>query len=278
MKNPFPGMNPYLEARWGDVHTRLCAYVSAALQPNLPAGLRARAQEVVYLETLSGQRIQRFEADGVVIRSDGFDRKARRGASGNGAGVATIEPVLIRHPPTVMRQRSVEIVDTTSGNRVVTAIEILSPGNKSAGRLNKLYLGKIDRYQEAGVNIVEIDLLRSSRRRLPVKTEELPPDRRTPYLVCVQRGISEDYAEDDNAGDDYTWEVYPLPLREPLARIPIPCRKTDPDVALALQPLIDQTYVDGGHDDIDYTVPPSPPLDADDQAWATKILAPDARV
>ena len=26
MKSPFPGMDPYLEVRWGDLHTRLIVY------------------------------------------------------------------------------------------------------------------------------------------------------------------------------------------------------------------------------------------------------------
>jgi hypothetical protein len=34
-------------------------------------------------------------------------------------------------------------------------------------------------------------------------------------------------------------------------------------------------YVDGGHDDIDYTRPPRPPLSADDQAWAALLAAGD---
>ena len=41
-KNPFPGMNPWLEAHWGDVHTSLTTYACDQLQPQLPAGLRAR--------------------------------------------------------------------------------------------------------------------------------------------------------------------------------------------------------------------------------------------
>jgi hypothetical protein len=36
MKNPFPGMNPYLEAHWWDVHTSLVPYMRNQLQRNLP--------------------------------------------------------------------------------------------------------------------------------------------------------------------------------------------------------------------------------------------------
>ena len=32
MPSPFPGMDPYLEAHWGDVHTRLIVYGSDYLR------------------------------------------------------------------------------------------------------------------------------------------------------------------------------------------------------------------------------------------------------
>jgi hypothetical protein len=257
MKSPFPGMDPYLEGRWGDVHTALCIGIRSALQPVLPTGLRARAQEDVLLEDESGPaRRQKFEADIAVVETGDAARRASRGAS-----IATVDPIVIRHIPGIERSRWVEIIDTTAGNRVVTAIEILSPGNKRSGKLNKRYRRKIDRYIEAGVNVVEIDLLRSSRARLAVQREELPPARRAPYLTCVCR-----------TSDPLQWEVYPMPLREPLPTVPIPCRETDDDVALAVQPLIDQIYREGGHDDIDYHRPCEPPLESDAAAWATGLI------
>ena len=247
-------MDPYLEKRWGDVHLRLTHHVSAALQPILPAGLRARGHEEIILETLGGERLQSFEADGLVLQT------TRRETGGSAGSVATVAPVLVRHIPRLVRDRWIQIVDTTDHNRLITAIEILSPGNKAAGKLNRRYRRKLERYAEAGVNVVEIDLLRSSRKRLEVKTEELPPDKRAAYLTCVQR-----------AGDPETWEVYPMPLRDPLPVVPIPCRETDPDVPLALQPLIERIYMEGGHDDIDYSRPPSPPLHGEDVAWAAEV-------
>ena len=49
--NPFPGMNPWLESHWGDVHTRLTTYSCDQLQPQLPSGLRARIEEYIAVET-----------------------------------------------------------------------------------------------------------------------------------------------------------------------------------------------------------------------------------
>jgi hypothetical protein len=49
-------------------------------------------------------------------------------------------------------------------------------------------------------------------------------------------------------------------------------RPDDPDVVLQLQPLIERVYVSGGHDDIDYSKPPVPPLGGEDAAWAEQLL------
>jgi hypothetical protein len=50
MKSPFPGMDPYLERHWGDVHHALVTYIRDSLQSSLPGDLRARMQERVYIE------------------------------------------------------------------------------------------------------------------------------------------------------------------------------------------------------------------------------------
>ena len=50
MPSPFPGMDPYLEAHWRDVHTTLVVYIRDALQDALPPQLRARVEERVVLE------------------------------------------------------------------------------------------------------------------------------------------------------------------------------------------------------------------------------------
>jgi hypothetical protein len=55
-------------------------------------------------------------------------------------------------------------------------------------------------------------------------------------------------------------------------------RPTDPDVPLDLQALIDQCYRNGGYDeDIDYSVAPEPPLNAEDTRWADALLRQTGR-
>src|SRR6516162_10263588 len=50
MKSPFPGMDPYLEQRWRDVHHNIITFAQGALNEALPDGLIARVEERVFLE------------------------------------------------------------------------------------------------------------------------------------------------------------------------------------------------------------------------------------
>jgi hypothetical protein len=256
MDSPFPGMDPYLEARWSDVHVKLISFIGEALQPLLPRDMRARSEERVLLE--EEDESQEYRSDVAVVETGG-----RGGAvTATAAPTATVEPIVIRRQPAPAFDRFVQIIDVTSGNRVVTAIEILSPWNKAAGRLNRNYLRKLGDYARAGVNVVEIDLLRyPTRSRLAVTETDIPVGRRTAYLACTHRVAQPDQ-----------WTAYPIPLRARLPAIPVPLRPNDVDVWLELQPLITRVYAAGGHDDIDYSKPPEPPLDAEDAAWADQLL------
>src|SRR5579872_4789303 len=91
MKSPFPGMDPYLEQHWGDVHHSLIQYTRDALQPALPEDLRARVEERVFLETEPG--LQRLIVPDVHIAQ--LQRAtAPRGHSGESASVGVAEPLV----------------------------------------------------------------------------------------------------------------------------------------------------------------------------------------
>ena len=53
MQSPFPGMDPYLEKYWHEVHKRLIIYAGDQLQERLPRRLRAKFEERVLLESES---------------------------------------------------------------------------------------------------------------------------------------------------------------------------------------------------------------------------------
>src|SRR5437588_8040214 len=99
-KNPFPGMNPFLERRWGDVHARLASYAADQLQGQLPADLRARMQERVFVESIDELLLnpRRGYSPDVHV----FERPHHsEGAVDEGGGVATVEatePIIIHLP------------------------------------------------------------------------------------------------------------------------------------------------------------------------------------
>jgi hypothetical protein len=156
MRSPFHGMDPHLEYRWKTVHFTLISAVQAQLQGRLPAGLRARAEQDVFVSSRA----------------------------------------------------------------------------KPTGDLKRACRRKLQEYQSAGVNIVEIDLLRSGRDRLLLSNAEIPAQRRAAYYTCVN------WAKDPSRR-----AIYPMPLRNRLPVIPVPCRETDDDVPLDLQAAIDPLLV-----------------------------------
>jgi hypothetical protein len=257
MKSPFPGMDPYLEARWSDVHASLLFAIKEALQPELPNGLRARTEERVVLEDAGGEPISRYRPD-VAVVDIGRPQPAAGGAV---ATVAIPEPFTVRFFDEPQVDRFLQIVDVTNGNRVVTAIEVLSPWNKSPGRLNEEYRRKLRDYAAGDVNVVEIDLLRSPRGRLTVTENDMPLERRAAWYVAVRPAVMPE-----------EWKVYPVALRAPIPPLHVPLRETDAPIVLRLQPLIERVYIAGGHDDIDYSKPPIPPLLSEDEAWADQLL------
>jgi hypothetical protein len=256
-KSPFPGMDPWLERHWGDIHASIITYARDQLQEKLPPGLRARMQERVFVE------IPDDDVPRQVVYPDlrVVERAAGSSTIETVAVLDAAEPLIVQLQNEPVTESYIEIVEAGSGHRVITTIEVLSRANKSGREGQDLYRQKQRECREAKVNLVEIDLLRWGRRILIAPPESIPRERRATYQASVWRAARPTVAE-----------VYPIPLRQPLPAIRIPLRPTDADVRLDLQPLIEQTYRNGGYDDIDYKTDPEPALDADDAEWAAQPL------
>ncbi len=155
----------------------------------------------------------------------------------------------------------IEIVDASSGNRVVTAIEFLSPTNKHPGPGRRKYLRKQLGVIRSGANLVEVDLTRAGKRTLAIREAEVPLSHCTTYRISVWRSEPEGQ-----------YELYRAPLLRRLPPIRIPLRATDNDLVLDLQPLIDRCYAVGRYDDLDYRADPSPPLNTEDAKLADEWL------
>jgi hypothetical protein len=258
MPSPFPGVDPYLEAHWRDVHTRLIVYVSDQIHEQLRAPLRARVEERLVVESPEEDDRETYP-DARVFES----RPSSRLGTPLVGVTGMIEPLVLPAPSEAPTERFIEITDHSDGERLVTVIELMSPSNKRRGASGQLYRRKQQEVKDAGVNLVEIDLTRGGHRRFIVPPREVPRSHRTTFGACVYRA----------RGKRSTFELYPIPLDRPVPPIRIPLRPVDADVILDLQPLLARAYANGGYEDIDYTRPPHPPLSDADTAWAERLLA-----
>jgi hypothetical protein len=256
MKSSFPGMDPYLEQFWPDLHARLILYTCDQIEEQLPGNLIARVEERVVLET---------EEDPHVVYPDvKITERPGRGFRGGTAAsqVSVMEPVIVEYRGEPATETFLTILEAGPKQRLITVIEVLSLANKLAGEGQRQYRRKQQELADAGVSLVEIDLLRQGRRVLNVLPSHIPARVRTTYQVCVRRGWRPQQCE-----------VYPVPLRSPLPAISIPLRQKDADVRLDLQAILEQAYHKGRYYlTINYAEPPDPPLTGDDAKWARKLI------
>ncbi len=256
MPSPFPGMDPYLEAHWRDVHQRLVIYLSDAIRPGLPSDLRPRVEERVFVQSAFDKSRVVYPDVSVIERHD-LDH------SGRGTATATVvaEPVVVMMEDDEVSENYLEIREAGTGGRLITVVEVLSPTNRLPGTGRDQYIRKRTEMRQGDVNFVELDLIRTGDWILLVHEWLLAEDLRTPHRACAWR-----------AATPTRLEYYPFPLRQRLPSIRIPLRPTDEDVRLDLQPLIARCYENGGYDDIDYSVDCDPPLTGDDADWCRALL------
>ncbi len=242
-------MDPFLEnpRLWPGFHDSLITYIRDELQEHLPEPYFAELEDRVYL-TDPGQWV------------------VREGLGSEGGAAAA--PVLLHVPEEEAREPYLEIRDRRSGDRVVTAIELLSPDNKrKAGEGAELYRAKQRELLRAKVNLVEIDLLRAGEHVVAAPLDQMEPYRPYAYLVVVRRAARRDHRE-----------VYPVRLRDELPQVGIPLREPDPDVPLALQALLAKAYEGGAYwKRVDYAADADPPIAEEDRGWARERVGPTTR-
>ena len=236
-RSPFPGMDPYLESRWSGVHARLMAYAADELGPQLAEDLTADIEERVPIDRDDDAR-QARRPDVAVIERPSAEWAAARPVAG---GMAVAEPILLLDPGPVT-ERSIRIIEV-AGDRVVTAIEFLSPWNKlTAGGGRDAYLQKRRELLASDTSLVEVDLVRAGDWSVMVPPFLVPRPERTPYRATVSRAHP-------HGGP---LALYPIGLDQRLPTIPIPLRPGEPDVTLDLQGLIAQVYRNGRYGRTDY--------------------------
>jgi uncharacterized protein DUF4058 len=249
MRCPFPGMDPYLErpAIWADFHDSLITYTRAALQPLLrPRYLAVGADRLYVIES------ERPIRPDLAIVSTGLPTPAT-------PAVAMLEP----DAPAVfelwreeIREPLIHIIEPAAGNRIVTAVEVLSPTNKTPGPGRDSYLEKREEYWASGTSLVEIDLLREGEPTVRVAMAKLQTLKPWHYLVAVTR----------------RWpsrqEVYPIPMTRRLPRVAIPLATDDKDITLDLQAVFTRCWEEGPYPELlRYEQPTPGSLTPEEARW-----------
>lgn len=116
---------------------------------------------------------------------------------------------------------------------------------------------KRQRLYQAGVHLLELDLLRRGTR--PIVHATLPD---VPYLIALTRA---------HTGKT---DVWPMRLQDSFPTIPVPLRQPDDDVLLHLSRVFTEVYDEAAYDlSVNYRdTPPTPALAEEDQIWITSLL------
>jgi len=242
-------MDPYLESLdwFPGLHDALITFLVGALKRRLPEPYYAKSSQRVWLEYTR----RSIDPDADVLQS-GFGTSRWR-------GVRMVEHDPYEEPFVELRRRD------GSDDRLVAAIEVLSPANKTPGDHGReSYLAKQGEVLAGETHLIEIDLLRGGTHASAVP-RELVREKAGPfdYHVCVHRF--------DRPHDFF---VYPIRLEQGLPGIAIPLLPGDPDVPLSLQSVFDRAYDEGPFDlVVRYgEAPIIPPLRPEQLAWVKARL------
>jgi Protein of unknown function (DUF4058) len=254
MQCPFPGMDPYIERPeiWPDFHDSLVAYIREALQPQLRPRYAALTQDRLY----GVEHRRPIRPDVAIVRTPFED-------GGVAVAVATRpdRPLVMEIVEEEICQPVIHIIEPAAGNRIVAAIEVLSPDNKAAGPGRDSYLRKREELWQADAHLIEIDLLRRGERWLRVEADELGDTSQWHYVVVVSRRPR--YRE-----------FYPATLCERLPRIGVPLAAGDSDVTLDLQTAFSRCWQTGPYPTLlRYDKLPPGDLSEEDTAWCGQRLA-----
>ncbi len=260
MGSPFLGMDPYLEdpQLWQGFHSRFINACCELLLDRLPPEYDADIEERVQLVEIALDAADRYRPDVSVSRDAGT---VERRAGATAAAVMAAQPVTIPALPVEEVIEPFVQIHRRDGRELVTAVELLSPANKS-GRGRGAYRRKRDRLVRQGVHVVEIDLLTAGER---TRLARPLPDGN--YYVMVFRG--------DRAPDV---DVYAWSLPDLLPTVPIPLRQPDPDVPLDLAAVLRIAYERGRYGrKLRYDRAPAGAFDGPTTDWITAVTRNAAR-
>ena len=250
MPNPFPGMNPYLEALWPEIHSGLINALADDLNATLPPDYFASVE----IRLVIGDTNHQLQAD------VGISRFPRENFAPTNSTATIDAPVLVVESEE-SEEPFLEIRAANQSDEPITVIEILSLANKQNGRGREEYLAKQRQLLRSEVNLLEIDLLRAGLPTLAITISENRVMEHGPYLFCLHRAWPRRF------------ELWGATLRQKLPRVAVPLRWSEGDVVLDVQAALNRLYDArrlAGR--LDYSQEPVPPLSPEDAAWADELL------
>mgnify|MGYP006266194047 FL=1 len=213
------GMHPTLEQPryFPDLHASLCVDIRYWLAPRLPERYAISVERGLSMTDESGAPKQ-YRPDASIDRAEAPDTSY--------ADATSVQPPSFTVDVPGQPQRYVAI--RGEDERLVTAIEILSPANK-AGDGYEDFRHKQMQLAERGIHLVEIDLLTQGKRRWR--------DERVDQADCVMTL--------QRAGSSLA-NVWAAALGEALPAIPVPLLAPDEDVPLPLEIILQEYLAKSG--------------------------------
>ena len=242
-------MDPYLEAdMWPDVHHTLATYIREALSPQLVPKYVAKVEPRLVKDHSPEQDIGILYPDVAALEkrppaeSPTFSKPAKETTP------ATLSLPLIAEAE--FELPTVHIYDRQQ-QRLITAVEILSPINKREPQLSE-YRQKRRELRQAQVHLLEIDLIR--RGKTPFQHPQLPE---SDYRVILERA------------NQTRSEIWTLDLADPLPVLPVPLAESDADVSFDLGQILKDLYARSYYRQaLNYQQDPPPPgLSPEKMAW-----------
>lgn len=254
---PFPGLNPYFETEWFQVHPTFIVHSLAALQRQMPGDLRASIEQGLSISKRDDGSYKDIQPDVSVwrLRQDTL--------------LATAPPNF--SPPVVFegtspKARHVAIRD--DAGKLVTVIEFLSPTNKHGGGAHA-YLQKRLGIMGAGVNLVEVDLV----RKWGLALTQFEEDDAAEWLSSVHGGLPAHATLVYRAASPQQRELYPINYDQALPALRVPLRPSDDDVWLNLQEIAETCDQECAFQKTtNYSADPEPPMREQDAKWLDQLL------
>jgi len=145
-----------------------------------------------------------------------------------------------------------------STGKLVTAVDLISPGNRTTETGRKAYVARRQEVRQFGANVVELDLVLQGNTCLEVNVADLPA---FDYAVSVCRARQTD-----------RFELYTTTLSKRLPRIRLPLAADDRDTIIDVQSVVSRTYDLFFEGKIDYAEPPPVLLKEADARWVVETL------